>query len=105
MLASTMNAVICLTVFPFDEILSGVLAITTNSSARVPFVHHSFSPLMMKFSPSSVGVAVVRRFAGSEPASARARFGAARSARHDVGSKRRQAAREAWDSASGYAAL
>ena len=49
--------------------LSGVRAITTNSSARVPFVHQSFSPLMMKCSPSSVGVAVVRMFAGSDPAS------------------------------------
>ncbi len=47
----------------------GSRAITTSSSARVPFVHQSFSPLRMKCFPSSVGVAVVRMFAGSEPAS------------------------------------
>ena len=42
---------------------------TTNRSARVPFVHQSFSPFRMKCDPSSDGVAVVDMFAGSEPAS------------------------------------
>ena len=32
---------------------------TTNRSARVPFVHHNFSPLMTNDVPSSDGVAVV----------------------------------------------
>ena len=43
---STMNAVICFFGFPFT-IASGVRAITTISSARVPLVHQSFSPLRM----------------------------------------------------------
>ena len=43
---STMNAVICLRGLPLT-IASGDFAITTNSSARVPFVHQSFSPLRM----------------------------------------------------------
>jgi hypothetical protein len=42
---------------------------TTNSSARVPLVHHSFSPFSVQYDPSALGVALVRRFAGSEPAS------------------------------------
>ena len=67
MFVSTMNAVICLRDLPFT-ILSGVRAITTRSSARVPFVHQSFSPLMIQCEPSSLGVAVVTMFAGSEPA-------------------------------------
>jgi hypothetical protein len=46
-LASTMNAVICLRGLP-STTRSGVRAITTINSARVPLVHHSFSPLMMK---------------------------------------------------------
>ena len=45
-LVSTMNAVICFFAFPFT-IASGVRAITTISSARVPLVHHSFVPLRM----------------------------------------------------------
>ena len=72
---STMNAVICLRGLP-PTTLSGVFAITTNSSARVPLVHHSFSPLMMKLRPSSVGVAVQRMLAGSEPASTSVRANA-----------------------------
>jgi hypothetical protein len=67
-LVSTMNAVICFRGFPLT-ILSGVRAITTSSSARVPLVHQSFSPLMTKCLPSGVGVAVVTMFAGSLPAS------------------------------------
>ena len=67
--ASTMNAVICLRFLPVASITSGVRAITTYRSARVPFVHHSFWPLRMKCFPSSVGVADVDMFAGSEPAS------------------------------------
>jgi hypothetical protein len=66
--ASTMNAVIFFLARPFT-CTSGVRAITTNSSARVPLVHQSFSPLRMKWRPSSVGVAVARRLAGSDPAS------------------------------------
>ena len=50
-LASTMNAVICLRLLPFTT-ASGVRAITRNSSARVPFVHQSFSPLRMNSLPS-----------------------------------------------------
>jgi hypothetical protein len=50
--------------------MSGVRAMTTRSSARVPFVHQSFSPFSVQKRPSALGVAVVRRFAGSEPASA-----------------------------------
>jgi hypothetical protein len=46
-----------------------VRAITTSSSAMVPLVHQSFSPLRMKASPSSVGSAVVVMAAGSEPTS------------------------------------
>ena len=65
---STMNAVICLRSRPFTT-FAGVRAITTSSSATVPFVHQSFSPLRMNASPSSVGTAVVCRFAGSEPTS------------------------------------
>ena len=66
-LFSTMNAVICLRDFPLTT-ASGVRAMTTNSSARVPFVHHSFSPFRMYAPPSGVGVADVDMFAGSEPA-------------------------------------
>jgi hypothetical protein len=65
---STMNAVICLRGLPLTT-LSGVRAITTRRSARVPLVHQSFSPLMMKCLPSAVGVAVVDMLAGSLPAS------------------------------------
>jgi hypothetical protein len=39
--------------------LSGVRAITTNSSARVPFVHQSFCPLMIQCLPSSESAAEV----------------------------------------------
>jgi hypothetical protein len=67
-LASTMNAVICFRGLPFT-MASGVRAMTTNSSARVPLVHQSFSPLRMKALPSSVGVAEACMFAGSLPAS------------------------------------
>ena len=35
----------------------------------MPLVHHSFSPLSVQNFPSSLIVALVRRFAGSEPAS------------------------------------
>jgi hypothetical protein len=42
-----------------------------NRSARVPFVHHSFSPFRMKCDPSAEGSACERMFAGSEPASTR----------------------------------
>ena len=65
---STMKAVICWRVFP-PMARSGVLAITTNSSAAGPFVHHSFSPLRRNAAPSSTGVAVVPIFAGSDPTS------------------------------------
>jgi hypothetical protein len=75
MLVSTMNAVICFFGLPFT-IASGVRAITTISSARVPFVHQSFSPFSTKNLPSSVGVAVVRMFAGSLPASTSVRANA-----------------------------
>ena len=57
---STMKAVI---------LLSGVRAITTMTSAMVPLVHHSFSPLIRYASPSSVSVAVVCIRAGSLPTS------------------------------------
>ena len=67
-LASTMKAVICFRGLPFT-IASGVRAMTTSRSARVPLVHHSFSPLSVQCFPSSLKVALVRRFAGSEPAS------------------------------------
>jgi hypothetical protein len=43
---STTKAVICGISLPFF-ILDGVFAITTSSSAMVPLVHHSFSPLRM----------------------------------------------------------
>ena len=43
----------------------GSRAITTSSSAMVPFVHQSFSPLRTNVSPCSS--AVVDRLAGSEP--------------------------------------
>ena len=64
---STMKAVICRFSLPLT-ILDGVRAITTRSSARVPLVHHSFSPFRTKALPSSVGVAKVDMLAGSEPA-------------------------------------
>src|SRR2546427_1902899 len=63
---STMNAVICRFSFPFTT-LDGVRAITTSSSALVPLVHHSFSPLSTHAWPSAVGTAVVSMAAGSEP--------------------------------------
>src|SRR6266849_10646875 len=44
---STMNAVICRFSLPFTT-LDGVRAITTSSSALVPLVHHSFSPLRIQ---------------------------------------------------------
>src|SRR5438046_8700074 len=62
---STMNAVICRFSFPFTT-LDGVRAITTRSSALVPLVHHSFSPLSTHAWPSDVGTAVVSIAAGSE---------------------------------------
>ena len=40
---------------------------TTYSSAIVPFVHQSFSPLSVQNLPSLDGVAVVLMFAGSLP--------------------------------------
>ena len=45
----------------------GVSAMTAITSAIRPLVHQSFSPLMMKCLPSSVGVAVVSILRGSEP--------------------------------------
>ena len=63
---STMNAEICFFSLPLT-IFGGVCAITTMSSAFVPFVHHSFSPLMIQPLPSGVRVAVVCIFAGSDP--------------------------------------
>src|SRR6267142_772337 len=45
---STMNAVIRFFSLPLI-ILDGVRAITTSSSALVPFVHHSFSPFRILF--------------------------------------------------------
>ena len=66
--ASTMNAVIrFLRSLPFTT-RSGVRAITTNRSARVPFVHQSFSPLIVHVLPSALNVAEVVMFAGSDPA-------------------------------------
>ena len=56
---STMNALM--------RWLCGSRAITTSSSARVPLVHQSFSPLSTKW--SSRRSAVVARLAGSEPTS------------------------------------
>src|SRR2546423_9392002 len=61
-----MNAVICFFSLP-PTIFDGVRAITTSSSAFVPLVHHSFSPLRIQASPSSLGIAVVSIAAGSEP--------------------------------------
>ena len=61
---STMKAVVA---FGFSGV--GVLASTTNRPARVPLVHQSFSPLMMKCSPSGAGRAVVVMRAGSLPTS------------------------------------
>src|SRR2546430_12364954 len=63
---STLNAVICRFSFPFTT-LDGVRAITTSSSALLPLVHHSFSPLSTQAWPSGVGTAVVSMAAGSEP--------------------------------------
>src|SRR5256885_1348731 len=63
---STMNAVICRFSFPLT-VLDGVRAITTISSALVPFVHHSFSPFRIHAFPSSLGVAIVSIAAGSDP--------------------------------------
>ncbi len=63
--ASTMNALIpprC----PSDF---GTRAITTSSSATTPLVVHSFVPSSTYAAPSSVGTAVARRRAGSEPTS------------------------------------
>ena len=65
MLVSTMKALIG----PGLPLLPGVRAITTISSAIVPFVHHSFSPFRMYALPSAVGVAVVLMRAGSDPTS------------------------------------
>ena len=47
----------------------GVFAKTVMKLAKPPFVIQIFWPLRMKCSPSSVGSAVVRSAAGSEPAS------------------------------------
>src|SRR5918996_1564934 len=63
---STMNAVICRFSLPFTT-FDGVRAMTTSSSATVPLVHHSFSPLRIQAWPSSEGTAVVSIAAGSEP--------------------------------------
>ncbi len=65
-LVSTMKAVICFFSFPFT-IFGGVWAMTTMSSACVPLVHQSFSPLMIQPLPSGDFTAVVCIFAGSEP--------------------------------------
>src|SRR6267142_348547 len=61
---STMNAVICFFSLPLI-ILDGVRAITTSSSALVPFVHHSFSPFRIQTSSSRI--AFVSIAAGSDP--------------------------------------
>ncbi len=63
---STMNAVICRFSLPATT-LDGVRAMTTMSSARVPLVHHSFSPFRIQAAPSSLGTARVSRAAGSDP--------------------------------------
>ena len=65
-LVSTMKAVICRRSRPFTT-FDGVRAITTSSSAMVPFVHHSFSPFRIQLSPSSLGTAVASIAAGSDP--------------------------------------
>ena len=65
-LISTMNALIG----PGFPSFPGVRAITTISSATVPFVIHSFSPFRIHALPSAVGLAVVVMRAGSEPTSA-----------------------------------
>jgi hypothetical protein len=49
---------------------------TTSSSATVPLVHQSFSPLRMYAWPSSVGTAVVSIAAGSDPTFASVRANA-----------------------------
>ncbi len=59
-----MNAVICFFSFPLT-IFDGVRAMTTRSSALVPFVHHSFSPFRIQVSSSRI--AVVSIAAGSDP--------------------------------------
>ena len=82
---STMNAVTCGISLPFF-IFGGVRAITTSSSAIVPFVHQSFSPLMMNASPSSVGTAVVVSAAGSLPTG----FLGEREGRHRAGRESRE---------------
>src|SRR3989442_6885025 len=61
-----MKAVICFFSFP-PPIFDGVRAITTSSSAFVPFVHQSFSPFRIQPSPSALGIAVVSIAAGSDP--------------------------------------
>jgi len=61
-----MNAVICRRSRP-STTFDGVRAMTTSSSATVPFVHQSFSPFRMNAWPSSVGTALVSMAAGSEP--------------------------------------
>src|SRR2546430_2684840 len=65
-LVSTRKAVICRRSLP-STILEGVRAITTMSSARVPLVHHSFSPFRIQACPSSLGTAIVSSAAGSDP--------------------------------------
>jgi hypothetical protein len=61
-----MKAVIVFFSRPFT-IGPGVRAMTTMRPAFTPFVHQSFSPLMMKFLPSGAGSARVVILAGSEP--------------------------------------
>jgi hypothetical protein len=61
-----MKAVICFFSRPFT-MTEGVRAMTTSSSATVPLVHQSFSPLRIQCSPSSLGTAVVAICAGSDP--------------------------------------
>ena len=65
---STTKAVTWLRFLPSIS-FGGVLAMTTSSFARVPFVHQSFSPLRMKCLPPSsfVGSAWVSMREGSEP--------------------------------------
>src|SRR5262249_9356 len=62
----TMNAVICFLDLPLT-IFDGVRAMTIMTPALVPFVHQSFSPLSIKYFPSSVGSACVCMAAGSDP--------------------------------------
>ena len=62
---------------------------TTSSSATVPFVHQSFSPLRTNAWPSPVGTAVVCIAAGSDPTPASVRAKAEMAPRARRGKYRR----------------